>query len=237
MSKTFEVTGYTTKEEVVNALTQSILKNTFVLDINHPFPGYNRDKLEHLTVPRGILFVTSKEYEWNRILRTTKKISGFLEYNINGTYANVILGNHFYHAIRVKGIPSYEEIPIVQHAYQEEGFEFMKSKTEKGDLTAVIKVKKFYLLEEAEDGIFMDKINPDMYYILINRELNWELFRKMTQKIKNNISNRNFDVVLGAFYMDWGMKEMIRIYKPNCSLELLKEIKQFYQKEISKYYL
>jgi len=237
MNKTFEVTGYTTKEEQVNTLSQSILKNTFVLDICHPFPGYNRDKLEHLTTPRGIIFVTSKEYEWNKILRTTKKISGFLEYDINGTYSNVILGNQFFHALRVKGIPSYDEIPIVQHAYQEEGFQFMKSKSLKGDMTAVIKVKKFYMLEQIEEGIFADKVNLDMHYILIDRELNWELFRKITQKIKNNISNRNFDVVLGAFYMDMSMKEMIRIYKPNISRELLHEIKLLYQKEIVKYFL
>ncbi len=237
MSKTFEVTGYTTKEEQVNALTQSILKNTFVLDICHPFPGYNRDKLEHLTIPRAILFVTSKEYEWNKILRTTKKISNYLDYEISASYSSVILGNQHYHALRVKGIPSYDEIPIVQHAYQEEGFEFMKSKSVKGDVTAVIKVKKFYLLEKIEEGIYADKINLDMSYILIDRELNWELFRKITERIKNNISNRNFDVVLGAFYMDMSMKEMIRIYKPNISLDLLKEIKTLYQKEIVKYFL
>jgi len=237
MNKTFEVIGYTTKEEQVNALTQSILKNTFVLDVCHPFPGYNRDKLEHLTVPRGILFVTSKEYEWNKILRTTKKISNFLEYDINGSYASVVLGNHFYHSLRVKGIPSYEEIPIVQHAYQEEGFEFMKGKATKGDITALIKVKKFYLLEQIDEGIYADKVNVDMHYILIDRELNWELFRKITQKIKNNTTNRNFDVVLGALYMDMSMKEMIRVYKPNISVELLREIKSSYQKEIVKYFL
>ena len=49
MKGSFEVIGYINKEELVSGLSHSILKNTFVIDISHPFPGYNREKLSKLT--------------------------------------------------------------------------------------------------------------------------------------------------------------------------------------------
>jgi len=236
MKGSFQVIGYINKEELVIGLSHSILKNTFVIDISHPFPGYSRQKISKLTTPRGVLFVTNKKYDWDKILRTTSKINSFLDYKINGSYANINLWNNNYNAIRVKGIPSYEEIPIVQHAFQEEGYEFMKKRNMKEDMTAQILVKKFFKLKEEEDGIYRDTDSKNMSYIIIDHQLNWELFRKITMKIKNNISNRNYDVVNGAFYYDNNLVDMIRIYKPDIETKLLKEIQEAYKKEIAKYF-
>jgi hypothetical protein len=236
MKGSFEVIGYINKEEEVSGLSHSILKNTFVIDISHPFPGYSREKISTLTTPRGVLFLTNNKYDWDKILRTTRKINSFLDYDINGSYASINLWNGDYHALRIKGIPSYEEIPIIQHAFQEEGYVFMKKRSMKGDMTAQIKVKKFFSLQEVGEGIYMDGDSNDMSYIKINQLLNWELFRKITMKIKNNISNRNYDVVNGAFYKDHSVVEMIRIYKPDMSKKLLEEIRDNYNKEIAKYF-
>jgi len=236
MKGSFEVIGYINKEELVNGLSHSIMKNTFVIDICHPFPGYSREKLNKLKTPRGVLFITNNKNAWDSILRTTRKINNFLDYNINGSYASIDLWNKDYHALRIKGIPSYEEIPIVQHAYQEEGYSFMKKRSIKEDVTAQIRVKKFFKLEEAGDRIYRDSVSKSMSYVVIDQVLNWELFRKITLKIKNNISNRNFDIVNGAFYYNYGIVDMIRIYKPDMSTELLEEIRDMYTKEIAKYF-
>jgi hypothetical protein len=236
MKGSFEIIGYINKEELVSGLSHSNLKNTFVIDISHPFPGYNREKLSKLTTPRGVIFITNEKYEWNKILRTTEKINSFLDYEINGSAASIELWNKTYHGIRIKGLPSYDEIPIVQHAFQEEGYRFTKRIPMKEDLTAQIRVKKFFKLKEAGENIYLDQTTNDMSYILINHLMNWELFRKITLKIKNNISNRNYDVVNGAFYYNEKMVDMIRIYKPNISMELLNEIKDNYCKEIAKYF-
>ena len=111
MKGSFEVIGYINKEEEVSGLSHSILKNTFVIDISHPFPGYSREKISTLTTPRGVLFLTNNKYDWDKILRTTRKINSFLDYDINGSYASINLWNGDYHALRIKVIPSYEEIP------------------------------------------------------------------------------------------------------------------------------
>lgn len=236
MKGSFEVIGYINKEELVSGLTRSILKNTFVINISHPFPGYSREKMSKLTTPRGVLFVTNQKYDWNMILRTTERINSFLDYEINGSAATIDLWNRNYHALRIKGLPSYDEIPIVQHAYQEEGYQFMKRKPMKDDLTVQFRVKKFFQLKEVGDRIYNDSGTTSMSYILIDRMLNWELFRKITLEIKNNISNRNYDVVNGAFYYNNKMHDMIRIYKPDMTKELLEEIRDKYTKAIAKYF-
>ena len=236
MKGSFEVIGYINKEELVSGLSHSILKNTFVIDISHPFPGYNREKLSKLTTPRGVLFITNEKYEWNKVLRTTEKINGFLDYEINGSAVSIDLWNRTYYGLRIKGLPSYDEIPIVQHAFQEEGYRFMRRVPMKEDLTAQIRVKKFFKLKEVGEKIYHDQLTNNMSYIVIDHMLNWELFRKITIKIKNNISNRNYDVVNGAFYHDHKMVDIIRIYKPDISMDLLKEIKDNYCNEIAKYF-
>jgi hypothetical protein len=236
MKGSFEVIGYINKEELVSGLNHSILKNTFVVDISHPFPGYSQEKLSKLTTPRGVIFITNERYEWNKILRTTAKINKFLDYNINGSFASIELWNKTYHGIRIKGLPSYEEIAIVQHAFKEEGYRFMRRVPMKEDMTAQIRVKKFFKLKEAGENIYFDQESNSMSYILIDEMLNWELFRKITLKIKNNISNRNYDVVNGAFYYNYKMNDMIRIYKPGISVDLLNEIRTAYCKEIEQYF-
>ena len=236
MNKNFEVTGYTIKEEKIDIIKKNNMPNTLVIDVNHPFPGYHGMPAIEQSKPRSILLVTKKKYSWEKILRTSAKINEFTEYDMIGSSARIWIGNNIFDAIRIKGLPSYAEIPIVQHAFAEEGFEFMKKRKIKDGTTVSIKVSKFYDVKKVDENIFKDTVTDHMFYVIIPHHLNWELFRKITMKIKNNISNRNYDVVLGVFFMNYTVKDMIRIFKPGISTELLVEIKEAYEKEIARYF-
>lgn len=233
MGQAIEISGYTLKEEEVNAMRHNILSGTFVIDVCHPFPGFYGNELLDPKSPRSVIFITKKKYTWESILRANKKINHGLEYDIVSGACEVRVWNTVFDGIRVKGFPSYEVIPNVQHAFKEEGFDFMKKKKMLPATTILMKVKKFFQLEEIGDGIYKDLDMPEMSYIEIPEHLNWEIFRNMTMKIKNNISNRSYDVVEGVFYKNDGITDMLRIYKPNIELSLLEEIKESYLKEIS----
>lgn len=236
MKKSIEVTGYTIKEENVDFLKHHIIPNTMVVNVNHPFPGYYGIPGEAENKPRSVLLVTKEKYSWEKILRAATKINKFTDFNIDATYAKISLGNNYYDSIRIKSFDSFDEIPIIQNALIEEGFKFMNEKKMKDDQTVVIKISKFYDIEEIGDGLYKDIDTENMYYISIPHQLNWELFRNLTLKIKNNISNRNYDAVLGVFFMQNGVCDMIRIYKPNASVELLNEIKNKYLTEMERYF-
>ena len=236
MRKSFETTGYTIKEETVDFLQHNILANTLVIDVNHQFPGYYSTPVMEETKPRSIMLVTKKKYSWEKILRTFQIIDKYTDFNVNGTYARVSFGNNYYDCIQVKGLESYDKIPIIQHAFQEEGIRFMNFKKHKGNMTVSIKLSKFYNIVEVGENIYKDIDVENIHYFLIPNHLNWELFRNITMNIKNNISNRHYDAVSGVFFMDKSIKDMIRIYKPNIKPELLQEIKEKYYLEIKRYF-
>ena len=75
----------------------------------------------------------------------------------------------------------------------------------------------------------------EMNYLSIPKKLNWELFRKITEEVKHNISDKVYDVVQAAFYMNDGVKDYLRVYKPKASIELLEEIRNAYVKKIKNY--
>ena len=62
--------------------------------------------------------------------------------------------------------------------------------------------------------------------------MTWDEFRDITFKIKNNISITNFDIVKGIFYENDGITDMLRIIKPNITLDMVKIIEQKYLEEL-----
>lgn len=235
MSVKFEVSGYIDKEETVNSLSHSIMPGTYVLEINHPFPGYYAEAMKEYSKPRSILLMSKKKNTWEKTLRTAAKVNKFLDFNLNASVAEVRIGNKTHQAIRLKGMNTFDDIKTVQQAFSEEGFNFVKSRGTLQNETVLVKVKKFYLVHQVKDGIYMDEKQSEMAYLEIPCRPNWELFRKITAHIKNNISDNHYDVALGTFYMKGGIQDIIRVYKPNVSVQLLEEIRAAYLKELAKY--
>lgn len=236
MSKYFEVTGYLNKEETVHALNEYKLKNTFVVIANEPYPGYHYHKIDARMIEQNttIFLITRSRNTWANIIRATEKINMFLDEPIDASYANLDLFNVPHFSIRIMGLKDMGELETIQKAYQDEGIAFMKNKRMLKARPIFFKVKRFFNIKEIGDGIYQDK--DGMNYFTINRKIEWEMFRKMTSNVKRNISNNNFDIVDGAFYMNHKLVDFIRIYKPNCSIDLLNEIREKYQKQIEKYF-
>ncbi len=235
MSEKFEVSGYVDKEETVNSLNHSIMPGTFVVEINHPFPGYYAEAMKDYSKPRSVLLMSKKKNTWEKTLRTASKLNKFLDFKLNASVAEMRVGNKVHQAIRIKGMNTFDDIKTVQQAFTEEGFSFIRSRTKYKDETVLLKVKKFYLVNPTEEGVYRDERQSEMAYIEIPCRPNWELFRKITAHIKNNISNNHYDVALATFYMNEGIQDIIRVFKPNISIALLSEIRTAYLKELAKY--
>jgi len=75
--------------------------------------------------------------------------------------------------------------------------------------------------------------NPNRYYITIPRYLSWDEFRDMTFDIKNNINVSGYDVAKGIFYENQGITEMIRVVKPDITLDMVREIRKKYLDRMS----
>jgi len=235
MSHPRNITGYVIKEEKVDQLSINTLKNTFVLQVNHPFPGYYGQEMIDMSSPRSIIFITKDEQSWEHIIRLSNDVNNELNLNLNLSKVKIKLWNKSYNGIRAKGFNQYKEIEAVQRSLKNRGIQFSAQRSLDKPETGLIKLKKFFNVEEQESGIYISPHRQDMAYLKIPKQVNWETFRKHTNMVKNNISDNSFDVVCGAFYTKNKIEDVLRIYKPDIKMDLLKEIKAGYEYEIAKY--
>ncbi len=235
MNQSLSITGYITKEEKVSGLKGHRMRNTFVLDVNHPFPGYFGQDMFEQSVAGSIIFLTKKQHSWEQILRAKKRINAYLDIDVDITKVKVTMWNKNFHGIRANNFQGLEYVETYQKALVEEGFAMARSRSMNEEEEALINLKKFFFLDKVADGVFRDVIKKDMSYVLLDKYVNWEVFRQVTTSVKQNISDSSFDVAKGAFYLDNSIVDMIRIFKPGISLELLTEINEMYKKYIAKY--
>jgi hypothetical protein len=59
------------------------------------------------------------------------------------------------------------------------------------------------------------------------------MFTSITDHLKNNVDNNNYDAALGAIYMR-DILDVVRIYANDLSLEKLQFLKEKYHQEIVK---
>jgi len=219
--------GYIRKEEKLVNVNYSIIPKTFVLENSEPFPGYHGENLPNDNKPDSIFFVLEDDLSPEKIVRISNKIvKYFPNKSIDGAPAWIKYYNKGYPAIRIHNINSYDEIKDLQTCYLDEGVKFRKLKTL--EHKALIKVQKFFSLEKASDNIFFDTNNSNMAYLQIPVYLNWKLFEKITEKVKNNLINSNFDAATSAIFYQTSMLEFIRIFKKDLSIETVKPINDKY---------
>ncbi len=232
MEKSREVVGHIIKEEKISLIKQQILPHTLVVNIDHPFPGFHGWDFNFTSKPRSIIILTSKIYSWAKILRAQAAYNKQTGLKINASFAKIMIGKTVYYGIRIKGLTAYEQIPDLQKKLEIYGFSLLKNKTLKTEKPVSIKISKFFHINVLEAQIYADKCIDHMFYIEIPQYLSWESFRKVTERVKHNVSNQNFDAAKGIFYKDDTVKDIIRLFKSNMPLELLQEIKKRYEKEI-----
>ena len=63
--------------------------------------------------------------------------------------------------------------------------------------------------------------------------MDWDTFRELTFDIKNNVSVTNYDIAKGICYENDGITDVLRVIKPNITLEMVKEIQQKYLDRLS----
>ncbi|MBN2611828.1 MAG: hypothetical protein JXB00_09765 [Bacteroidales bacterium] len=230
--KHIESLGILTKEVKFNTVKDNIVPNTLVLETLMPYPGYYGEYLPTDTKPEDIFLINDKRYPSDSIFRTIKRVKKFLSASLDAAPCKIIIYNDQYYGIRLKKIGSYEIIKELQQWFIDENIKMMKFKNINAD--GLVNIKKLFLLERINHGIFQDMDEPLIYYLEIPSELSWSLFRKITFSIKNNIDNNNFDAARAFIYLD-GITDFVRVYLMHADIERLHEIRNCYHNEIKKY--
>lgn len=226
--------GNLLKQENLRTLEDKIWPNTFVLEAPEPFPGFFNYYSDHPvdSKPLYIYLVLKRLYTLEEITRATQNIHKYFDTDFNATPGVVNIYNRQFDVIRVRHLNSFSQITDLQAGYMDQGIEFKSKPNRKVEGPAVIRIKKFFILDEPEPGLFFDTIEKDHGYFLIPGQLTWKHFEDITRKVKFNWEKPFFDAAIGHFHVKFGVQDMIRIYYPEMSLEYLSEVRKKYLERI-----
>ncbi|NOZ48349.1 MAG: hypothetical protein GXO79_16480, partial [Chlorobi bacterium] len=212
-------------------LKEKIIPGTMVLEALEPFPGYHHD-VPTKPIPGTIYFITTEFYTRENITRVSQDVFKIVNKPFNAATGDLSIYNDKFPSIRINELTSYDYIEELQRCFQDYGIKFRKAK--KIRAKGISKIKKFFCVNEIEEGVYLDTENKEMGYFKAPY-LNWKLFEKITYSIKNNWEKASFDAALGTFYRKSELQDVIRIYRDNINAEILLEIREKYLKEIKKY--
>jgi len=227
-----ELIGKITIQENISPIERNKIKNTFVMHVPNPLASYY-SRFTEVNRPNSIVFITREPVSFEKILRATENINIKNKLNIHGAKCEVKIGKRKYSGIRVKGIDRYTNIEKIQEEYKNEGFDYSKSVRLSKGTDAIVRINKFFELYELEKGFYQSPNNKDRYYVEISEYMNWDQFRDLTFDIKNNVSVTNYDIAKGIFYENEGITDMLRIVKPNITIDMVKEIQHKYMDRLS----
>jgi len=228
-----ETFGSIIKEEEIVTIEKGIVNNTFVLENLGAFPGYyGTDFVLQQDQPNAIFLVTVREYSAEDVFRMTHEIKKATGIRFDGSTALITINNKNYNAIRVKLYGSFDDIADLQKYYIDRGVVFARTKKIKG--LAVINIKKIFRIEQVSDVVFKDE-TKDLYYLKIDRLIDWDDFRKITTQVRHNVSLSAFDAALAVIYAS-EVLDLVRIYSKTITTTELNVLQQKYQEIIDRYF-
>jgi len=224
-----ETIGIVEKKEILEPIGYDEL----ALEIHHPFPGYHGTTVPDKDKPRSVFLVTKFDYGEDRIIRIIQKIKKTQKIKFDASPGYVFFNRDMAPCLRIKEIEDYKQIPHIIQCFKDEGIAFQANKNIKA-YSGLIRIKKYFLLKPITDCTLHDVEIPAMRYFQIPKHLDWNTFEAMTEDIKRNIEDPNFDAALATMYRKNGVIDYIRIYDSECSREKLDAIRKKYMQRIKK---
>jgi len=222
--------GKVTFEEKVNSVKSGMHSSALIIDVPNPLVSYYT-RFTDIKKPNSIIFITKEVASFETILRATEKVNLAHSLQLEGAKTEVKLGRKLLHGIRLKGIDRYTSIDEIMTHFIAEGFNFSTNKKIKENELAIIRVNKFFDLEEVDATIFKSTTIENEYFFKINQIMNWDNFKVKTLSIKHNIQTSGYDIAKGILYNNGKINDVVRVVGSSLSLALVKEIEAKYKNQ------
>lgn len=227
-----ESLGTITKKERLASVESETHSNSFILENIKPYPGYHGNTVPDSLEPDSMFAVTKLLYNDERIIRSIQAVKRVTDKTFDAAPGVASIQNETNHFIRLKFL-QYKQAGEIISEFVNAGIEFRR-KRKMSPFETIIRVKKFFKLKEAMDGIYHDMADQNMFYLQIPAFLRWVTFEKITMSIKYNMEDKNFDAAQTSVYTEIGLMDFVRIYdKDSCQGKLM-HIHEKYLEAISK---
>ena len=225
-----ETIGHIEKKEILKSIGYKYL----VLESEHPFPGYHGTTVPDQDNPKSLFLMTKTKYPDEFIVRSVKAVKQKNNYTFDGTPGKVYYHNTMVNCIRVKDLDSYSEIPDILKAFKDEGIAFLPGRKVK-PYASLLRITKYFLLNPIGEDTLQDAEVASMKYFQAPIKFAWDEFEEMTEHVKRNTEDTNWDAALATIYRKTGIEDYIRIYNDqNFDMESLSKIREKYFQEIKK---
>ncbi len=152
-----------------------------ILESAVPFPGYHGTTLPEKEDPEAMYLVLKRAYNDDKIIRIVMNLRKTFPYVFDGAPGSITMGNGTAHVIRLKKL-SYTQVPELAEELRAHGIEFRKKK-KLPTFNTLIKVRKFFAMKEAVEGIYQDLNEKRFSYLKIPCSLRWNTFERITMEI------------------------------------------------------
>ncbi|MFV0376711.1 MAG: hypothetical protein ACK5JD_05335 [Mangrovibacterium sp.] len=222
-----EVFGTIRKQETVHTIDDKVQTGTLVFEALEPFPGYYHET-PFGENPVYMYLALQQQYPLMDIMRATQNVEKVFNEKFDAGKGFVQIVEATYNVLRIRHLNRYDLIGDLQHAYNEQGIYFMM-KTKKGlEAPAQIKVVKFFNLTPVAEGIYLDNKEEYHAYLELPRELNWDDFLALSNRVKYNWEDAKFDAAFGSFVHNGKIHEFVRIYSNKLSPDYLIALRKLY---------
>jgi len=227
MSSThYSTFGTITKKETLASVENQTNSQSLILENLSPFPGYHGLTVPDSLEPDSMFAVTKLMHKEEVVIRAIQEVKLNLGFDFDATPASFSLNNEQRNSIRFKNL-KYSLVGEVLHEFEKKGISFRKAKKVQSYET-IIKVHKFFVLEQIDKNIYKDADDANMYYFSLPSLLRWNTFEKITMSCKYNLDDNNFDAAITSVFLNKGIVDLVRIYDNNSSIEKLIGIRKKY---------
>jgi len=220
------------KKEFLATVDENIFPGTFVMKIGNPFLGLYKDLIIK-NIPEYYFLIMQEEYPLDSIIKASEEINKKFKQIFDAVVGEIYVSGRVYPIIRIKKIDKRLTIEKVQEHFLNKGFHFSRN-VQSIEAKGVIKLKKYFSLEEVDEGIYFDKQVPELAYFKIPYQIEWDLFEDITNRVKVNVALGKFDAAIGAFWYGEEVEYIIRILKLKRNVNNLQMIKKQYLKLIEE---
>ena len=231
-TKEIHVCGSILKKESIAPIVTNILPNTTVVEADLPYVHYYGNRPE-LAKPNSLFLFTEPFYSLEEILWFSQRIDKCFMKDVNVAASVLSFPFKQVAAVRVKNFPAYDHLQQLQECFAKQGVRFAK-KFQPGK-EAIIRTSKSFVLEEAEEGIFWDKVETDKGYVVLSTLIDQEEFEERISAFRYNSNCQLFDAVKASIIFGAELTDVVRIYSENLNLELLRCVKKSFLQVDKKY--
>jgi len=229
-----EVYGTLGKSESLFVIHGKSLAGSLVFESLAPFPGYY-DQHESDSKPVYLYMALDHEYSVFDIERAKLAVKKTYDWRFEAAKGKIDIYDKHFDVVRLRHLDSFDQLIPIQNEFIKAGIRLkMNSGVNIKNEIGYIQLLKLFYIQRLDKGIYIDTSEDYHAYLVLPRKLTKGEFDETTLKVKYNWESTGFDAAAGCFFIRGKLKEMVRIYSKDLSVEYLTALRELYLLKMKK---